>query len=127
MSKASTLVSADNDEAVQSIARKHLGQDRRVSFRIAEGGAFLESLAGSKFDFIFADTWPGKYTHLEVVLGLLKPGGLYIVDDMLPQPNWPPRHEEKAHALITELEARPDLMITKLGWATGLIVGAKNA
>ncbi len=127
MSEKSTLVSADNDEIVQSVARKHLGQDRRVSFQLADGGVFLESLAGSKFDFIFADTWPGKYTHLEAALSLLKPGGLYIVDDMLPQPNWPPGHEEKVHALIADLEARPDLMITKLNWATGLIVGAKNA
>ena len=127
MDVASTLVSVDNDSALQSIALKYLGQDRRVSFQLADGDLFLESLIGHEFDFIFADTWPGKYMHLEVALGLLKPGGLYIIDDMLPQTNWPPGHEAKAYSLIAALEARVDLTITKLGWATGLIVGAKIA
>lgn len=37
-------------------------------------------------DLIFADTWPGKYKHLEGTLSLLKKGGL--IDDMIAQDNW---------------------------------------
>jgi hypothetical protein len=31
---------------------------------------------------------------------MLKPGGLYVIDDMLPQPNWPEGHAAKAEVLI---------------------------
>ena len=54
MNEASTLVSVDNDSALQSIAQEHLGQDVRVQFLAADGGLFLESLVGHEFDFIFA-------------------------------------------------------------------------
>src|SRR5205814_1771263 len=126
MDAASTLVTVDNDEAVQSIARRHLEEDARVTFRLMDGGAFLESLAEPQFDFLFADSWPGKYTHLEQALGLLKPGAFYIVDDMLPQPNWPPEHFPKVPALIRTLETRTDLILTRMNWSTGLIVAVKT-
>jgi predicted O-methyltransferase YrrM len=127
MDPASTLVTVDNNEAVQSIAKRYLQEDPRVTFQLMDGGTFLESLAGQQFDFLFADTWPGKYTHLEQALDLLKPGALYIVDDMLPQPNWPPEHFPKVPSLISVLEARTDLMLTKMNWSTGLIVATKSA
>lgn len=126
MDATSTLLSVDNDENVQALARRHLGSDPRVTFRLADGAAFLETLKGQTFDYIFADTWPGKYDHLDEALALLKPGGLYLIDDMLPQPNWPPGHDRKAATLIATLEQRPDLTITKLSWATGLIIAAKR-
>lgn len=126
MDQTSTLLSVDNDEKVQAIAIQHLGRDPRVAFQLVDGAAFLETLQGQTFDFIFADTWPGKYDHLDEALALLKPGGLYLVDDMLPQPNWPPGHDRKVTLLISTLEQRPDLTITKLSWATGLIIAAKR-
>lgn len=126
MDRHSRLVTMDNDETVQNIARRHLGHDPRITFQIADGAAFLESLQGHTFDFIFADTWPGKYDHLDEALALVKPGGLYIIDDMLPQANWPTGHDVKAAALISALEQRSDLTITKLSWASGLMVAAKK-
>ena len=126
MSPQATLISVDNAPDVAAIAREHLGHDARVSFHVADGGEFLRGLQGQSFDYIFADTWPGKYTHLEQTLALLKPGGLYIVDDMLPQPNWPTDHPPKVSALIEALEARSDLQLTKLNWSTGIIVGTKT-
>jgi predicted O-methyltransferase YrrM len=126
MDHASTRLSVDNDERVQSIARRHLGDDRRVTFPLADGAAFLATLKDRAFDFIFADTWPGKYEHLEEALALLKPGGLYLVDDMLPQANWPPGHEAKAAALIATLEQHVDLTLTRLSWASGVIIATKR-
>ncbi|MGE0681515.1 MAG: O-methyltransferase, partial [Candidatus Binatia bacterium] len=126
MDQISTLLSVDNDEKVQAIAIQHLGYDPRVTFQLADGAAFLETLKGRTFDYIFADTWPGKYDHLDEALALLKPRGLYLIDDMLPQPNWPPGHDRKATTLISTLEQRPDLIISKLSWATGLILAVKR-
>ncbi len=126
MNQSATLVTVDNDAAVQAIARQHLGSDERVRFYCEDGGLFLESLPVHSFDLIFADTWPGKYDHLGTTLGLLKPGGFYIVDDMMPQPNWPLDHFPKVPALVARLEQRPDLILTKMNWATGLIVAVKS-
>jgi predicted O-methyltransferase YrrM len=127
MDPDSQLTTMDNDAAVVAIAKRHLGHDPRVSFHITDGAAFLATLQGRTFDFIFADTWPGKYDHLDEALALLKPGGLYVIDDMLPQPNWPPGHDVKATNLIAMLEQRTDLTITKMNWASGLILATKKA
>jgi len=76
-------------------------------------------------DFIFADTWPGKYNHLEETLELLKTGGIYLIDDMLPQENWPKGHSQKAEKLLTYLENREDVLLTKLCWSTGIVICTK--
>jgi predicted O-methyltransferase YrrM len=126
MDQNSRLTTMDNDEAVLALAKRHLGHDSRVSFYIGDGAAFLATLHGRTFDFIFADTWPGKYDHLEESLALLKPGSLYIIDDMLPQPNWPLGHDVKVTNLIAMLEQHTDLTITKMNWASGLIIATKK-
>ena len=38
---------------------------------------------------------PGKYDLFEETIDMLNNGGIYIIDDMLPQPNWPLGHDEK--------------------------------
>jgi predicted O-methyltransferase YrrM len=126
MDRRSALTTVDNDDTVLTIAKRHLGNDPRVTFQLSDGGRFLETLLGRTFDFIFADTWPGKYDHLDEALALLKPGGLYVIDDMLPQANWPVGHHLKAATLISLLEQRADLVLTKLSWASGLIVATKR-
>jgi predicted O-methyltransferase YrrM len=127
MDAESRLLSVDNDESVVSIARHNLAADRRVTFAVADGGAYLATLVAEHrgFDLVFADSWPGKYTHLDEALALVKPGGLYVVDDMLPQPNWPADHPANVARLIEVLAARPDLHMSTLNWSTGIIVAAK--
>ena len=127
MDARSTLVTVDQDGRAVAVAQRWLAADPRIEFRIMDGALFLQSMQGqgAAFDLIFADTWPGKYSHLDDVLRLLKVGGLYVVDDMLPQPNWPAGHAAKVADLIAVLERRDDLHVTKLNWSTGLIVAAK--
>ena len=48
-----------------------------------------------------------------------------MVDDMLPQPNWPEDHPPKVSRLIETLASRRALQITTLRWSTGLVVAAK--
>lgn len=128
MDASATLLTIDNDPAAQAVARGHLGEDGRVKIVTIDGAPFLrEQLAqGARFDLIFADTWPGKYTHLAEALELLPPGGLYLVDDMQPQPNWPADHAPKAAALRARLMSEPALVCTELVWSTGLIIGVKR-
>jgi len=120
------LISIDNDARAQAVAARHLGQDPRLSLVTDDGGAWLEAYAGPPFDLIFADSWPGKFTHLNHALGLLAPGGLYVIDDLLPQPNWPPGHAERVPPLLGALAGHPDLHIATLLWASGVLIAARR-
>ena len=125
MDQDSRLATVERDDTVVSVAKRYLGDDPRVTFHTTDAAAWLQGFAGPPFDLIFADTWAGKYTHLEDALRLLKIGGLYVIDDMLPQPNWPEGHAAKVSALIATLEDREDLILTKVNWSTGIIIGAR--
>jgi len=126
MDKNSTLQTVDNDEQLVNIAKQYLSDDKRVEFFIENGEDLILRTKPNSIDFIFADTWPGKYNHLEETLNLLKSGGIYLVDDMLPQENWPDGHNIKVDNLIQYLENRDDLICTKLNWSTGIIICTKK-
>jgi predicted O-methyltransferase YrrM len=126
MDNDSTLISIDNDPAFLAIANQFLGHDQRLTLLESDGANWVEENLHQKFDYIFADTWHGKYLLLDEVLSMLNKGGLYIIDDMLPQPNWPGGHQEKATNLITLLENRKDLLLTKQVWSTGIIIAVKK-
>lgn len=125
MDSNSRLVTVDNDHIALSILRTHLGQDPRLTVVCADGDEFLSSLDGQRFDVIFADTWSGKYRLLEDALALVSRSGLYVIDDMLPQPNWPEGHAEKVAQLVCTLEHRSDFRITKMSWASGVILASR--
>ncbi|PYS53970.1 MAG: SAM-dependent methyltransferase [Acidobacteria bacterium] len=125
MDARSRLESVESDPTVLEIARRHLGHDPRVRFHLIDGAAFLAE-SRLQFDLIYADTWPGKFTHLDLALSLVRIGDIYLVDDLLPQPSWPDGHAPKVPALITELESRMGFVSTKLAWASGLMVLVKT-
>ncbi len=127
MDAASHLTSVESEARFREIAKKHLGDDPRVRFVLSDAAEYLAGAKRASFDLIFADTWAGKLTHLDDALALLKPGGLYVVDDMLPQPGWPPEHGKKIARLLDELAARTDLILTHLSWATGIVLATKVA
>ena len=119
------LHSVDSDAAVQEIARRHLGEDSRVRFHLADGGAFLNQAKPRQFDLVYADAWPGKFTHLDEALSTLAVGGIYVVDDLLHQPNWPDGHGIKVSILVAALESRggrEEFVVTRLSWSSGLMI-----
>jgi predicted O-methyltransferase YrrM len=126
MDRSSSLISIDNDGTFLEIANRFLGGDDRLNLVLSDGEVWVNNNLGAKFDYIFADTWHGKYLLLEEVLEMLNKGGLYIVDDMLPQSNWPEGHQEKAINFVKYLENRSDLNLTKQNWSTGIIIAVKK-
>jgi predicted O-methyltransferase YrrM len=126
MDAAAKLTSVDSSEENSAIAKRFLGRDPRLTLIVADGAEVLGALQGQLFDLVFADTWPGKYRQLDLALNLVTKGGYFLVDDMLPQLNWPPGHGPKAEDLIDQLENRPDLHLTKLAWSSGLIIAVKR-
>ncbi|MEN2282816.1 methyltransferase domain-containing protein [Algoriphagus sp. SE2] len=125
MDDNSTLTSVDNDPKLIQIAKEFFEDNERVKLILADGAKWIENYQGPQFDLIFADAWPGKYSHLDEVFSLLKVGGIYIIDDMSEQQNWPEGHSEKAASLVEILENRKDFHLTKMNWSTGVILMTK--
>jgi len=122
MDAASILDTVDTDESVVAVAQRHLGADNRVRFHIMDGAEFLRGASPGEYDLIYADAWPGKFSHLDEALALLRPGGMYVIDDLLPQTNWPEDHALKVPALIQDIERRDDFATVRLAWASGLML-----
>ncbi|PNY80387.1 O-methyltransferase [Deinococcus koreensis] len=119
------LDTVELDGRLSAAAQDLLGLDPRVTFTVQDGTAWIQAHQGQIFDLIFADTWPGKFSALDETLTLLAPGGIYFIDDLLPQPNWPDGHQAKVDGLQQSLLARTDLQCVELNWATGLMVCVK--
>lgn len=126
MDAAARLVSVETNDRFQAVARDHLGDDLRVEFVLGDGGDFIENATPESYDLVFADSWPGKYTHFNQTIALVRAGGFYVVDDLIPQPSWPPEHPPKVEAFVTMIRARRDLTLTELDGGTGHIVAAKK-
>jgi predicted O-methyltransferase YrrM len=129
MDEASHLDSVELNDEYQKIARDSLSNDSRVSFICADGLSFLEKARDEEYDFIFADTWPGKYVGFDHSLRILRTGGIIILDDMLPQPNWPSDHPPNVEKLLREIDQLPagQFQIAKLCWFTGHIIITKKS
>jgi predicted O-methyltransferase YrrM len=126
MDSDSKLITVDNDFELIEIAKSYFGTDKKVEIVCADGTEWIKNYSGDKFDLIFADAWPGKYSKINEILNLVKIGGFYIIDDMLAQPNWPDNHQEKVDKLIDYLENREDFNLTKMNWSTGIIIATKK-
>ncbi|WP_243431461.1 O-methyltransferase [Algoriphagus lutimaris] len=72
MDTDSTLTSVDNDPQLVNIAEDFFGKDVRIDLVLEDGAKWIDEYKGPGFDLIFADAWPGKYSHLDEVFSLLK-------------------------------------------------------
>jgi predicted O-methyltransferase YrrM len=124
MDKNSLFITVENNAMLLSIAQQNL-KDKRIEFVLEDGYAWLKEYKGEKFDLIFADAMPGKYDLFEEAFALLNNGGFYVVDDMMPQANWPEGHVERVASFMNHLENRNDIVLTKLNWSTGIIIAVK--
>ena len=125
MDSTSSLITIDNDAASSAVAQQHLGHDARVQFVIEDAEAWLKRQPSAQFDLIFADSFPGKFFAFDEAINTLNIGGLYVIDDLLPQANWPADHQANVDRLIAMLDSLPSLRITKMAWASGIIIATK--
>lgn len=80
------LVTIEADPTTAAIAREHLGGDHRASLVIIDADTWLDTYSGPDFDLVFVDCRPGKFYRRTDLLNHLVLGGLYVGDDLLPQP-----------------------------------------
>lgn len=126
MDANSTLVSVDVDEQAQGVAFAALGRDRRLQL-VSDGGLeYLSTQESGSFDLVFADAMPGKYEGLRAALDVVKPGGFWVGDDLLPQSNWPEGHAAKIPMLLEQLSNERDFHLLPLIWASGVVVAVKR-
>jgi predicted O-methyltransferase YrrM len=125
MTADARLISVEIDPRVQAVAVARLGADPRVTFESADVDGWLTDHHGEPFDLAFVDCLPGKFHRLDDVLALLRPGGLYVGDDLLPQPTWPAEHQERVDGFLDRLPRVVELRATTMAWGSGLVVGAR--
>ncbi|TRV77229.1 hypothetical protein FKN01_15860 [Streptomyces sp. 130] len=126
MDATARLITVEQDPDVQAIASKHLGDDPRIDFVTADVDTWLsEQEPGERFDFAYVDCRPGKYLRLPDLLALLRPGGLYVVDDMLPQVTWPDDHQSRVDDFLERMPEVSNWLATPMNWASGLVVAAR--
>jgi len=126
MSPDAHLTTVDNNAITQTVARDALGHDSRLEIVTADGIDYLRSQKAGSFKLIFADAIPGKCEALESTLALLCKGSFYVIDDMLPQSNWPDGHDVKASDLLADLSARSEFRSVGMAWSSGLVILVKG-
>ena len=126
MDARATLTSVDVNPEHQQAAHDFLGNDSRLTLVLEDGIEFLLSQPAASYDFVFADALPGKFEGLEECLKVVRPGGFYIIDDIIPQAKWPAGHAEKVPRLVNQLAGDERFVLLPLNWATGILVAVKR-
>ena len=123
--EAGQLDTVDVNEEYSKAAQSVIGPKQGLQFIVEDGGDFLSSCKPQAYNFVFADAWPGKYSHLHLVLNTLVVGGLYFIDDLLPQSNWPNHHQLKVDALLSFFNQLDSFAISHLHWGSSCAVITK--
>ncbi len=125
MDSKSILLSIDIDPDLIAIAKAHIS-DVRAHLIPGDALETMASLEPDSFDLIFADALPGKYEEFDLTVSLLRSGGICVLDDMLPQSNWPENHQPRVDALMQKIASDPALEYCFLNWSTGIVLCTKR-
>ena len=125
LDRRSRLVSVEIEAELLDVARRILAADRRVRFVCGDAAAFLRR-AKRGFDLIFADTEVGKFSLLDLALRALNPGGIYVVDDLRPLPEWDRRHRRDVRRFIERIERAKSVHVVRVDLATGLLIAVRR-
>lgn len=126
MDADSRLTSVDVNPEYQQVARDFLGNDSRLTLVLEDGLRFLKREPVESYDLVFADAMPGKFEGIEDCLRVVKPGGFYVIDDILPQANWPDGHAEKIPLLMDQLARDQRFFVATLDWSSGVVVAVRR-
>ncbi|MGV0100371.1 O-methyltransferase [Streptomyces californicus] len=119
------LFTVERDEELARRVAGDYADDERVSVLTGDW-RLLERHA--PFDVFFCDGG-GKRDDPQAVIDLLAPGGLLLLDDFTPSPEWPPRFEGEVDELRVFYLTHPDLDATEVltSPAGSVVIGARRA
>lgn len=126
MDEAARLTSIEANGRWSAIAAKHLRHDPRLTLLEADAFSWFGGQAAASYDLVFADAMPGKFDGFDALWRLLKPGGLYVIDDLMPQPGWPAGQQARVDAVLDALDARPDARIARMAWSSDIAIAVKT-
>lgn len=121
----SRLTSLEKDDECLAVVRKVFALEPRVRFVQGDARSFLEN-DDHLYDLVFADSFVGKVEGLELALARIAPGGFYVVDDLLPQTNWPEGHGERVHELRECLSGDRRFTLVDMTWDSGVIIATRR-
>ncbi|MFF8421825.1 O-methyltransferase [Streptomyces sp. NPDC015680] len=118
------LFTVERDEELARRAAGIFADDKRVSVLTGDW-QLLEQHA--PFDVFFCDGG-GKRDDPQRVVEQLAPGGLLILDDFTPSPDWPPRFEGQVDELRMFYLTHPDLDATEVMTTptSSVVIGARR-
>ncbi len=104
-------------------------------YGVMAGPAFVDLRTGDAlgmvarpraFDLIFADAPAGKWRGLDQTIAALRPGGMLVVDDMTPTPDWDDQQVIEQARVRRTLLAAPELTTVELAHGSGVILGTRH-
>ena len=116
------VVSFEKEAQYLKLAASFFWEDLRLQLVYQNAHLWVNENKKARFDLIFADTWTGKFTELETVLDMVKPGGFYVLDDFNQQTDWPRDHQDKVILLMEKLKCQKDFYILPLDIGSGFMV-----
>lgn len=126
MDAASRLTSIEANGRWSAIAARHLRHDPRLSLLDADAFSWFGGQPSASYDLVFADAMPGKFDGFDALWRLLKRGGIYVIDDLMPQPNWPAGQQARVAEVLARLDAREDAEVARLAWASDIAIAVKK-
>jgi len=126
MNAQAKIISVENNPKWLNIAHSFFDSNPQVTLIEKDAESWIEQLKEANFDLVFADTWAGKFTHLEPVLDRINRGGFYVIDDLNPKSNWPEGHLKKVQLLKKKLRKRIDFIEVRLNWDSGITIMIKK-
>jgi predicted O-methyltransferase YrrM len=126
MSSDARLITVEREPGLAQIARQELGNDARIDVVTGDAEDWITSYPGPGIDLIFVDCRPGKFHARSAVLDRLSTGGLYVADDLRPQPTWPDEHQPRVDTFLSEIHQHSQLQVTLLAWSSGLVLAART-
>lgn len=100
--------------------------DPRVHVHVGDTRQWVRDHADERFDLIFADAGAPKFFERDLTLDLLAPGGIFLADDLLPQPKWVPEHPKLVGDFRSTIHDVPGLVTVLVDWASGLAVSVRR-
>jgi predicted O-methyltransferase YrrM len=79
------------------------------------------------FDMIFADAPAGKWEGLDLTIGALTHGGLLVVDDMTPTPEWSDEQRTRQDEVRRTLLSSPLLTSAEISHGSGMILSTHSS
>lgn len=120
-----SVTSVEADPRVAALARQRRWP-AYVTIQDGDGLNHLRAAKAASYSLIFADAPAGKWEGLDITISRLAPGGMLIVDDMTPRPEWSSDHVRMTREVREDLLLAKSLLSVELTCGSGAIISTRR-